>query len=111
MNAVASGSGASVTMIFGSLFMSCLARGASQCRTKCRPIRLPDQAGRHAGFERGKILRPEMIDVAGSRERDRRGIGGEPDREVGVAVEQPVNEAADKRIAGADAVHDLDRIA
>ena len=52
-----------------------------------------------------------MVDVAGRREGDRRGIGGEPDRQVEIAVEQPMNQAADKQIAGADAVDDLDRIA
>ena len=59
----------------------------------------------------GEVLGAEIVDVAGCREADRGGVGGEPDGQVEIAIEQAVNEAGDKRIAGPDAVDDLDRVA
>src|SRR5207248_5523340 len=62
------------------------------------------------GVKSGKILGPEIADVARRRERDRGGISGEPDREIEIAVHQAMEQPGDKRVAGADPVDDLDGV-
>jgi hypothetical protein len=57
--------------------------------------------------EASDVLEPEVIDVAGRGQRDGCSKATETDRQINIAVEQPVDQAGNERVAGADAVYDF----
>ena len=56
------------------------------------------------------IFDPEIIDVARGGEADCRSKGAEPDCKIEIAVEQAVDQPANERVAGADAVDNFDHV-
>ena len=58
--------------------------------------RLPLEPTDRIGVEAGDVLRPEIIDVAWRREPDRSGKSAKPDRQIGITVEQAMDQAGDQ---------------
>src|SRR5438552_5013099 len=85
--------------------------GAGSSLSRMRERGLSQQRAGLIGVEGGEVFRAEIIDVARGGEADRGGVGGESDRQIEIAFKEAVNEPGNKRVAGADAVDDFDRIA
>src|ERR1700732_4618143 len=63
------------------------------------------------GVKPDNVLGTKKIDIARGGEADPRGKGAKADGEIEIAVEQAMDHTRDKRVSGADAVDDLDRVA